>query len=412
MKTTYTCRFCKSPLNKTFVDLGLSPIANAMIPQNQPDQPEMFYSLHTYICESCLLVQLPNTIQRDVIFNDEYTYFSSFSDSWLAHAKKYVEMMKERFSFTKESLVIELASNDGYLLQYFKENNIPVLGVDPSANVAEVAIKKGIPTEICFFGVETANKLKNKGKMADLIIANNVLAHVPDLNDFVEGIHLVLKPTGIATIEFPHLMNLIMHNEFDTIYHEHYSYYSLLTVQKVFAAHKLTIFDVEELSTHGGSLRLFVKQTENNTIAVQNSVNNLIAKEKKAGLDKVETYAAYEKQVKKVKQDLLQFVIETKKSGKSIVGYGAPAKGNTLLNYCGIRTDFIDYTVDRSPHKQNHLLPGTRIPVYAPEQIRTTKPDYILILPWNLKEEITQQLSFIREWNGQFVAAIPELKVW
>lgn len=411
MDTKLSCRFCQTPLTHTFVDLGMSPVANDFLKEEQ-FKDEQFYPLHTYACESCFLVQLPNVVEREKIFNDKYAYFSSYSDSWLKHAKDYVEMMVKRFNFTNENLVVELASNDGYLLQYFKEKNIPVLGIEPSANVAEVALKKGIPSVVKFFGVQTAKELASENKYADLILGNNVFAHVPDINDFVGGMKILLKPTGVITIEFPHLKNLIDHNEFDTIYHEHYSYYSLITAEKIFAHHGMTIFNVEEIPTHGGSLRIFVKHTENTLLPVTERVNELRTREINAGYTDLNFYSQFKENVINTKKKFLNFISDAKVEGKIIVGYGAPAKGNTLLNFCGVGTENISYTVDRNVHKQNLCLPGTHIPIFKPDKIKETKPDYVLVLPWNLKTEVSEQLSFIREWGGKFVVAIPEIQIF
>ncbi len=409
----HNCRFCAKPLQHTFVNLGGSPIANDNLTPTQLNRAEKFYPLHAYVCESCLLVQLEEVESPDHIFGDgDYAYFSSYSDSWLRHAKAYTDLMVERFGFNSSSQVIEIASNDGYLLQYFLEKGVPVLGIEPAGNCAKVAIDKGIPTEVKFFGVQTATALAAAGKQADLLLGNNVLAHVPDLNDFVGGMKILLKPNGVITMEFPHLLQLMQQNQFDTIYHEHFSYFSFLTVEKVFAAHGITLFDVQEISTHGGSLRIYGRHTEATDRAVTERVADLKAKEIAAGLDQIPTYLTFSEQVKETKRKLLTFLIEAKRQGKSVVGYGAPAKGNTLLNYCGVGTDFIDYTVDRSPHKQGLFLPGTHIPILSPDQIAETKPDYVLILPWNLREEIAAQMAYIREWGGQFVVPIPEVQVF
>jgi len=407
------CRFCYNPLQHTFVDLGVSPIANDYIDKEHLDKVERFYPLHTYVCEKCLLVQIEDFESPEHIFGDgDYAYFSSFSDSWLKHAQAYTDLMVERFGFDANNQVIEIASNDGYLLQYFHQKGIPVLGVEPAANTAKVAEEKGIPCIVKFFGVQTAQELVADGKQADLLLGNNVLAHVPDLNDFVAGMKIVLKPKGIITMEFPHLLQLIQQNQFDTIYHEHYSYYSLLSATQVFAAHGLVIFDVEELPTHGGSLRIYARHEDNGELEISDRLGKLSAKEIQAGLDKLETYLNFGEKVKETKRKLLKFLIEAKSQGKVIAAYGAPAKGNTLLNYCGVRTDFIDYTVDRSPYKQNLFLPGTHIPIMAPDYIKQTKPDYLLILPWNLKAEIMEQAAFIRQWGGKFVVPIPEVQVY
>lgn len=403
------CRFCASPLKHTFVDLGMSPPSNSYLAKNQLQVAEKFYPLHAYVCEKCFLVQLEEFESPEDIFSD-YAYFSSYSESWLHHAKSYTDLMVEKFGFNSSSKVIEIASNDGYLLQYFKELDIPVLGIEPAANVAKVAEAKGIPSLVKFFGVDTAKDLVKAGTQADLLLGNNVLAHVPDLNDFVAGMKIVLKPDGVLTMEFPHLLQLMDKNQFDTIYHEHFSYFSFLTVEQVFAAHGLTLFDVEEISTHGGSLRIYGKHRETNP-AISDRLRNLKGREIAAGLNTIDTYLNFTEKVQTTKRNLLSFLINAKNEGKSVVGYGAPAKGNTLLNYCGVRTDFIDYTVDLSPHKQNSFLPGTHIPVYHPDKIKETKPDYLLILPWNLKQEIMGQMAFIREWGGQFVVPIPAVEV-
>ena len=405
------CRFCQSSLNHTFVDLGMSPLSNGFLKSEQLNKAEKFYPLHAYVCEKCLLVQLQEFESPDYIFANDYAYFSSYSESWLNHAKQYTELMINRFQFNQSSQVMEIASNDGYLLQFFQAQSIPVLGIEPARNVAQVAIEKGVDTLVKFFGVETAQELVGQGKRADLLLGNNVLAHVPNINDFVAGMKIVLKPEGIITMEFPHLLRLIEQNQFDTIYHEHFSYLSFVTVEKIFAHHGLTLFDVEELSTHGGSLRIYAKHSENNEIKIEQKVEKLKEVEKQKGLGDLETYLNFSRKVQETKRKLLSFLIQVKMDGKTIVGYGAAAKGNTLLNYCGIRTDFIDYTCDRSPHKQGKFLPGTHIPIYSPDKIAETKPDYVLILPWNLKEEVTQQLSYIREWGGKFVVPIPEVEI-
>lgn len=405
------CRFCGTPLEHTFADLGMSPVSNAFLKREQLNLKESFYPLHAYVCSGCLLVQLEQFESPEAIFNDEYAYFSSFSDSWLKHAKKYADEMVRRFRIDQSSFVVEIASNDGYLLQYFVGKQIPVLGVEPSANVAEAARKKGVDTLVKFFGVKTAKQLVAKGRKADLLLGNNVLAHVPDLNDFVAGMKILLKPDGVITMEFPHLLRLMRENQFDTIYHEHFSYFSFLSVEKVFARHGLTLFDVQHLPTHGGSLRIYAKHAEDRSKEVASAVVTLLAEERAANLDKLATYGEFAEKVRVTKRKLLQFLVNAKENGKSIAAYGAPAKGNTLLNYCGVRTDFIDYAVDRSPHKQGMYLPGTHIPIYEPDHIFKTKPDYLLILPWNLRDEIVQQMSGIRQWGGQFVVPIPEVTV-
>jgi len=407
------CRFCHNPLQHTFINLGKSPIANDYLTSEQLNQKEKFYPLHTYVCEECLLVQLEEFESPDHIFGDgDYAYFSSYSESWLAHVKAYTDLMVEKFGFNNHSQVIEIASNDGYLLQYFQEKGIPVLGIEPAANTAQVAIAKGIPSLTKFFGIQTARELVAANQQADLLLGNNVLAHVPNINDFVAGMKIVLKPNGILTMEFPHLLQLIEHNQFDTIYHEHFSYLSFLSVEQIFAAHNLTLFDVEELPTHGGSLRIYGKHDHAAFPIISERVTQLKAKEISAGLNRLETYIFFEEKVKDTKSKLLKFLLTAKAEGKSIVGYGAPAKGNTLLNYCGVDKDLINYTVDRNPHKQGLFLPGTHIPILHPEKIRETKPDYLLILPWNLKDEVMQQMSFISEWGGQFVVPIPEVTVY
>ena len=409
--TTPCCRFCSSLLQHTVVDLGTSPLCESYISQEQLTQMEPFYPLHVYVCEKCFLVQMPAYVSPETIFS-EYAYFSSYAESWLHHASKYVNNIITRFGFDRSSCVIELGSNDGYLLQYFIEKGIPALGVDPAANVAKVAIEKGVPTIVKFFGEQTARELIADGKRADLLVVNNALAHVPNLNDFVRGMKLLLAPLGITTIEFPHLLQLIDQNEFDTIYQEHFSYFCLLTAERVLAAHGITVFDVEELSTHGGSLRIYARHDNDNSKPVTRRVEELRRQEVAAGLTRLEHYFAFTEGVKESKRKLLEFLISVKRDGKSIAGYGAPGKANTLLNYCGVRNDFIDYTVDRNPYKQGKFLPGTHIPIFAPEKISETKPDYVLILPWNLKREICEQLSYIREWGGRFVVHIPELQVF
>ncbi len=409
-KPSLTCRFCGSRLEHSFADLGMSPLANSYVPMDRADAMEPFYPLHAYVCTQCWLVQLQVYETSQHIFSD-YAYFSSYSDSWLAHAKAYAEKMIARFELSASSQVIELASNDGYLLQYFQKAGIPVLGVEPAKNVAEAALAKGIPTIVNFFGETTARELKADGKSPDLLVGNNVLAHVPDLNDFVNSMKIVLKGRGIITMEFPHLQRLVEKCEFDTIYHEHFSYFSFSTVERVFAAHGVTLFDVEELPTHGGSLRIYARHVTDASRPVTSSVVDLREREQQLGYGGLDLYQAFSEKVKATKRNILEFMIAAKRQGETIVGYGAPAKGNTLLNYCGIRTDIIDYTVDRSPHKQGHLLPGTRIPIYAPERIRETKPDYVLILPWNLRDEIMEQMTHIRDWGGKFVVPIPEVTV-
>ncbi len=404
------CRFCGAGLERTFVDLGRSPLANSLLSFEDISLGEVSYPLHVYVCERCLLVQLQDFERAENIFRD-YVYFSSYSELWLRCCRGYAEQMTKQYSLGGESLVVEVASNDGYLLQYFRERGIGVLGVEPAANVAEVARDKGITTEVAFFGVETARRLADAGKSADLMVANNVLAHVPDLNDFVAGFKILLKPAGTATFEFPHLLNLIRERQIDTIYHEHFSYLSLLVVDKVFAHHGLRIYDVEKLPTHGGSLRLFVCHADA-PLPRSGRFDDLMTEERAAGLDRIETYADFAATVIDIKCDLLSFLIAARRSGKSVVGYGAPAKGNTLLNYCGIGSELLSYTVDISPHKQGRYLPGVQIPIRAPDHIFAGKPDYVLILPWNIKEEITERMAAIRQWGGRFVIAIPTLTVF
>jgi len=406
-----SCRFCGTSLRVVFVDLGVSPLANSYLTQAQLYKNESFYPLHAFVCEKCFLVQLEEFESPQHIFSD-YAYFSSYSDSWLDHAKRYVEMAIARFDLSAQSQVVELASNDGYLLQYFQQQGIPVLGIEPAANVARAAEQKGIPTLVEFFGESLARRLITQRAKADLILGNNVLAHVPDLNDFVRGMKVLLQPQGVITMEFPHLLRLIQENQFDTIYHEHFSYFSFTTVREVFASHGLCLFDVEELSTHGGSLRIYACHKEDESKAISNRVAALLTAEDAAGLTRLETYQAFDERVKQTKRNILKFFIAAKDEGKTVVGYGAPAKGNTLLNYCGVRSDFIDYTVDRSPQKQQLFLPGTHIPIRHPDLIKETKPDYLFILPWNLKEEIITQMAHIREWGGRFVTPIPEVRVY
>jgi SAM-dependent methyltransferase len=405
------CRACNNELKESFLYLGNSPLSNAYLSKDNLDKMEPYYPLKVYVCEKCFLVQLEEFETTENIFSSDYAYFSSYSESWLGHCRKYTEMMLNRFRFNQNSFIVEVASNDGYLLQYFKQSGIPVLGIEPASNTAEVAIKKGILTDITFFDTFYAKKMNKDGKLADLIIGNNVLAHNPNLNDFVEGLKIALKHNGIITMEFPHLLKLIEYNQFDTIYHEHFSYLSFYTVQKLFAVHNLELFDVEEIPTHGGSLRIYAKHKEDDSNTITSSVKNLLAKEESAGLLELKTYYGFGKKVEATKRKLLQFLIQAKNEGKKIIGYGAPAKGNTLLNYCGIRTDFLDYTVDLSPHKQNKYLPGTHIPIKHPDKIKEDNPNYILILPWNIKDEIMEQLSFIREWGGKFIVPIPEVMV-
>jgi len=405
------CRFSGRPLKHTFVDLGVSPIANNNLRAEDLTKPEKFYPLHVWVAEDSFLVQLEefDGATAEEIFNPDYVYFSSYSDSWLQHARRYCEMMVQRFGFGPQHQVIEVASNDGYLLRWFKERHIPVLGIEPTIGTADAARKNhGIESFNVFLGVETAKEIVGRGHQADLLIGNNVLAHVPNINDFIGGLKILLKREGILTMEFPHLLQLMRHNEFDTIYHEHFSYLSFITVEIMFARHGLTLFDVEELPTHGGSLRIFTRHSDNGSLAVTERVTAIKRKEIEFGLNRIETYERFGEQVKAIKRKLLRLLVELKDAGKCIAGYGSPAKGNTLLNYCGLRTDFIDYVVDRNPKKQGLFTPGTHIPIFAPAKILETKPDYVLILPWNIKEEVTEQMKGIRDWGGKFVVPIPE----
>jgi hypothetical protein len=371
---------------------------------------EPFYPLKVYVCNNCFLVQLEEYVSPENIFT-EYAYFSSYSDSWLEHSKNYTELMIEKFHLTPKNKVIELASNDGYLLQYFVSKGIPSLGVEPAKNVAKVAVEKGIPTIVDFFGVNLARSMLQEGQSADLLLGNNVLAQVPDINDFVAGMKIALKPQGIITMEFPHLMRLIEGNQFDTIYHEHFSYFSFIAVERIFGEHGITLFDVEELKTHGGSIRIYGRHVEDNTKPVSDRAMELKDRELRAGYNLMEVYSTFGERVKETKRKMLQILIDLKRQGKRISGYGAPGKGNTLLNYCGIRGDFLDYTVDRSPYKHGRYTPGTHIEIFSPEKIRRDRPDYLFILPWNLKDEIIRQLSFIKEWGGKFIVPIPEAEV-
>lgn len=405
------CRFCNHPLTHEFVDLGFSPPSNAFLETSQLNEPETYYPLKIMVCEQCFLVQIDEFAKHDDIFNSNYAYFSSFSTSWLAHAKAYTNLMMERFGFDTTSQVIEIASNDGYLLQYFKEKGVPVLGIEPTANTAAVAIEKGIDSVVDFFGVRLAKELTAKGTYADLLLGNNVLAHVPDLNDFVGGMKIILSPQGVITMEFPHLMQLIAQNQFDTIYHEHFSYLSFGTVKQLFEHHDLAIFDVQEIPTHGGSLRIYAKHNSDKTKSITSNVQSLLEKEKAFGLTDLAIYQDYQAKAEKVKNDFLAFLIQAKQEGKTVVAYGAAAKGNTLLNFAGIKKDLIAYVVDASPHKQNKYLPGAHIPVVCEEKITHTQPDYVVILPWNLKEEIANQLHYIKDWGGKFVVAVPEIVI-
>ncbi|WP_073059130.1 class I SAM-dependent methyltransferase [Fodinibius roseus] len=400
------CLNCSSSLENTFVDLGTSPLCEEFVKPENINNGQQFYPLHAYVCDECFLVQVGEYVSPREIYSDYY-YFSSYSDSWLAHAKEYVEMMRDNYGINQESFVVEIASNDGYLLQYFKKEGIPILGVEPSDNVAKVSIEKGIPTEQLFFGKETASELQKKYKSADLILGNNILAHVPEINDFIEGLDMLLGNKGIMTFEFPHLLQLIENNQFDTIYHEHFFYFSLITIASIFKKHGMKIFDVQELSTHGGSVRIFVTRESNQDYQVSDKVAKMVSIEKEKGFLDIDFYRGFDERVRQTKTDLLELLIDLKKQDKTIVGYGAPGKGNTLLNYCGIRRDFIDYTVDRNPNKQGYYLPGSLIPIFHPDKIRETKPDFVFILPWNLKDEIMQQIKYVRDWGGKFIVPIP-----
>jgi len=406
----HTCRFCAEPLNRRFCDLGLSPLSNAFIRKADLGRMEPFYPLQADVCEQCLLVQVPQFETPEQIFSD-YVYFSSFSDSWLKHCEAFATDAISRFKLGQQSRVVEIASNDGYLLRFFHRAGIPVLGVEPAANVAQAAQADGIDTVVNFFGAAFAKKLVADGKQADMVVCNNVFAHVPDLNDFTRGLNTLLKPTGVLSIEFPHLQRLIEQSQFDTIYHEHFCYFSFLTARRVLAHHGMTVFDVIQLPTHGGSLRVLAQHADTGPRTVTRNVADLVDQESRFGIDKLDLYLQFDDKARVVKRDLLEFLIRAKRDGKSVAGYGAPAKGNTLLNYCGIRQDFLDYTVDRNPEKQGRFLPGTRIPVYAPEQLKVTKPDYVLILPWNIKDEVVVQTGYIRDWGGRFVIPIPSLQV-
>ena len=407
----YRCRFCQSALSETFADLGMSPLSNSYLAAKQLNGMEPFYPLHAYVCGSCFLVQLAEFETPDRIFSD-YAYFSSYADSWLRHCEVYAKEMVGRWNLGPDSLVVEVASNDGYLLQFFKQQGVPVLGVEPAANVAKVAMEKGIPTEVAFFGEAKGAELASRGNTADLIAANNVLAHVPDINDFVKGFKHALKPDGRITVEFPHLLQLMQNNQFDTIYHEHFSYLSLGFVSGLFEKHGLRVFDVDEVPTHGGSLRVHGCHHEDGSKQTSTVVLTLLERERDQGLGDLETYRQFADKVVRTKCEVLDFFVSTRRAGKRVAAYGAPAKGNTLLNYCGIGPAFIEFTVDRSPHKQGLFLPGTHIPIYSPDAIAESKPDYLFILPWNLRDEIVEQMAGIRAWGGKFVVPIPALEVF
>ena len=410
MHPGHRCRFCGSARTQSVVDLGMSPISNAFIDPARADEAERFYPLHAFVCRECWLVQLAAFETPTQLFGD-YRYFSSYSRSWLLHAENYVEAVSKRFHLGAGSRVVEVASNDGYLLQYFVRRGIPALGIEPAENVAAVARASGVRTMAQFFGADTAASLQAAGETADLIVANNVLAHVPDLNDFVRGFKTLLAPNGVLTVEFPHLARLIEENQYDTIYHEHFSYFSLMVVDRLFRQHGMRLFDVQELPTHGGSLRVFACHAEATSHELTPAVAEVMAGERKAGLADMEIYRGFGRRVIDSKCEILEFCLNARREGKRIAGYGAPAKGNTLLNYCGIGPELLEYTVDRSPHKQGLLLPGSRVPIHAPERILETRPDYVLILPWNAREEIMSQMSAVRDWGGKFVVPIPRVRI-
>jgi SAM-dependent methyltransferase len=404
------CRFCGDSLADTVVDLGMSPLCESYLRSAQLNAMEPFYPLHVKVCRGCWLVQLEQYVSAEHIFS-EYAYFSSFADSWVQHARAYTEKMVARFGLSARSRVVEVASNDGYLLQWFVKAGVPALGIEPAANVAAAAEKRGVPTLVRFFGTELAQELAAQGRRADLLLGNNVLAQVPDLNDFVAGMKIALAPKGVLTMEFPHVQKLIAENQFDTIYHEHFSYFSLHTTRALFAKHGLVLFDVEEIPTHGGSLRVYARHAGDDSKPVGPAVPALLQREEAFGITRVERYHAFTAQVEETKRGILELLIRLKREGKRIAGYGAPGKGNTLLNYCGVRTDFLDFTVDRNDYKQGLFLPGTHIPILAPGEIARRKPDYVFILPWNFKDEIMNQMAGIREWGGQFIVPIPEARV-
>jgi len=405
------CRFCNNKVVNDFADLGFSPPSNSFLGKEQLNQSETFYPLKVQVCNSCFLVQVDEYAKHDEIFDKDYIYFSSYSSSWLEHARNYTDMMIKRFNFNHESNVFEIASNDGYLLQYFKEKNINVLGIEPTSNTADVAISKGIETLVRFFGKKLALELQKNNRYADLILGNNVLAHVPDINDFVSGLPLVLKKEGIITFEFPHLMELMLNNQFDTIYHEHFSYLSLFSVQIIFKKHNLKIFDVDQIKTHGGSLRIYATHSNNSEHSISSNVSILLNEELKFGLNSIKKYNTFQKFTELVKDNFLSFLLKAKRDDKKVIGYGAAAKGVTLLNFCGVRKDLIQFIVDKSPHKIDKYIPGVHIPVLSEKEISNYKPDYIVILPWNIKDEIIQQLKYVRDWNCKFVVAIPKIKI-
>jgi SAM-dependent methyltransferase len=406
------CRFDGLPATQEFVDLGFSPASNSFLTKEQLNLPEVYYPLKVYVSERSFLVQVDEYKRHDDIFTSDYVYYSSYSKSLLAHSKEYVEMMIERFKFNSKSQVVEIASNDGYLLQYFKEKDIPVLGIEPTAGTAAISRNKGIENWVEFFGVELATKMKQEGRMADLLLGNNVLAHVPNINDFVAGLAIALKPTGVITMEFPHLMQLVDFNQFDLIYHEHFSYLSLLATKTIFNKHNLEIFDVQEVATQGGSLRIFAKHLSDTTHKINPAVQAFLTKEINAGLSTIAYYQGFQQKVNTVKNEFLTFLLEKKRHGKKIVGYGAAAKGNTLMNYAGIKTDLIDFVVDANPYKQNKYLPGSHLPVVNEQALMEAKPDYIIIFPWNIKNEIVDQLNYVRDWGTQFVTVIPSIEIF
>jgi hypothetical protein len=405
------CRYCKTELKHVFIDLVNSPPSNSFLSAEQLHDPEVFYPLKVFTCHRCFLVQIDEYKKSDAIFNNEYVYFSSYSTSWLAHAKAYTDRMTERFGLDARSLIVEVASNDGYLLQYFRDKKIPVLGIEPTANTAKVAMEKGIDTIVDFFGVRLATRLAAENRKADLLLGNNVLAHVPDIVDFVGGMKILLNTRGVITMEFPHLMQLVDNNQFDTIYHEHFSYLSFYTVRQIFRSGGLELFDVDELPTHGGSLRIYARHVEDGSKPVSPRVEALLAKEAGKGMQGLDYYAHFQEQALTVKLALTSFLIEAKRSGRSVAAYGAAAKGNTLLNYCGIKADLLGYVVDANPHKQHKWLPASHVPVVAESRLRETRPDFVLILPWNLRDEISDQLAYIRDWGGRFVIPIPQLEI-
>lgn len=408
--STLHCRFCSNALEHTFVDLGVGPLVDAYVPADDLQRMDPFLPMHVYVCHHCWLVQLPEAATPEQLFGD-YPYFSSVSPAWIAHARRYCEQVAPRFGLGPTSLVIELASNDGYLLQHFKAQGVPILGIEPARNVAAAAVAAGIPTVNAFFGVETARRVLAKHGAATLMVGNNVMAHVPDRNDFIGGIKLLLAPGGVLTMEFPHLLRTMQGNQFDQIFHEHFSYLSLVTVQRMFAHHGLQLFDVEELPTHGGSIRVYACHADDGARTIEAAVPELLARERAYGLENLATYAAFDARVRDTKWKLLEFLIHAKREGKRIVAYGAPGKGATLLNYCGVRGDFIDYIVDRSPHKQGLYMPGIRLPILHPDRVSVDKPDYLLLLAWNWADEVMAQMAHIREWGGRFVLPIPEVRV-